>query len=148
MAKTEVYGFVAWMLTFVGYGAYLLWAYLPTGLLHMMGVTYYPSKYWALAIPTYICVAYVMASVVNFAVNLINTEPLDSFNLITDDKSHEDTEEHIVEGGIAPIADISIEEINRLMYQTPTKAREPASFASFARKSGDFGLRRSIDRHF
>ena len=26
---------------------YLLWAYLPTSVLHMFGVTYYPSKYAA-----------------------------------------------------------------------------------------------------
>jgi hypothetical protein len=26
-------------------------------LLHAMGITYYPDKYWAVAVPTWICVA-------------------------------------------------------------------------------------------
>ncbi len=52
-ANAEVYGFAAWVLSFVLYGedlaeisgVYLLWAFLPEDLLHFLGVTYYPAKY-------------------------------------------------------------------------------------------------------
>mmetsp|Transcript_4336 Transcript_4336/g.11221 ORF Transcript_4336/g.11221 Transcript_4336/m.11221 type:complete len:134 (-) Transcript_4336:38-439(-) len=33
---------------------YILWAYIPDNALHSIGITYHPSKYWALAIPVWI----------------------------------------------------------------------------------------------
>lgn len=35
---------------------YVLWAFTPGSVLEWHGITYYPSKYWAVAIPTWICV--------------------------------------------------------------------------------------------
>lgn len=40
---------------------YILWAYTPESLLHAHGVTYYPSRYWAVALPAWICVTVVFA---------------------------------------------------------------------------------------
>ena len=36
--------------THLCYAVFLLWAYLPEHVLHDLGVTYYPSKYWAVAV--------------------------------------------------------------------------------------------------
>lgn len=60
-AAVEVYGFVAWLVSFVLFGMfcafhkdichhsllgmYCLWAFLPDSVLHAMGISYYPSKY-------------------------------------------------------------------------------------------------------
>ena len=38
------------------YVVYLVWAYTPEDVLVRLGVTYYPDKYWALAVPCWICV--------------------------------------------------------------------------------------------
>jgi phosphatidylinositol glycan class P protein len=81
--KLEVYGFVCWIATFFCFGCFLLWAYLPESVLHQLGVTYYPDKYWAIAIPTYLFMSYLVAVIIYLSVNLITTEPLDSFNTIT-----------------------------------------------------------------
>ncbi len=40
-----MYGFVLWLTTFVTYGLFLLWAFVPDRILHWVGVTYYPAKY-------------------------------------------------------------------------------------------------------
>lgn len=35
---------------------FILWAFTPEDILHRHGITYYPSKYWAIAVPTWLCV--------------------------------------------------------------------------------------------
>lgn len=80
VSQREVYGFVGWVSFSVAYGAcaespngnreltappvlFLAWAYSPPQLLHSLGVTYYPSKWWALALPAWCCVALLCALV-------------------------------------------------------------------------------------
>ncbi|KAF9157624.1 hypothetical protein BGZ80_010013 [Entomortierella chlamydospora] len=62
---------------------YLGWAYLPKEVLDSMGITYYPSKYWSLALPIWLFVLVIYLYVAFFAINLYNTEPFDSFLTIT-----------------------------------------------------------------
>jgi hypothetical protein len=57
----EVYGFLGWITSSVLYCMYIVWSCTPDGLLHWHGVTYYPDKYWALAVPTWVCVTVVAA---------------------------------------------------------------------------------------
>lgn len=38
---------------------YLLWAFTPAPILEAHAITYYPSKYWAVALPTWFCVTIV-----------------------------------------------------------------------------------------
>ena len=40
---------------------YLVWAYTPAAVLAAHGITYYPSKHWAVAIPSWVCVTVVFA---------------------------------------------------------------------------------------
>lgn len=47
-SSVEVYGFVGWVTTSVGFVLYLLWAFMPEAYLHAAGITYYPDKHWAL----------------------------------------------------------------------------------------------------
>ena len=54
----EVYGFGLWIFTFVAFVLYCAWAFTPVEYLHRIGITYYPSQYWALAVPAYLCVTF------------------------------------------------------------------------------------------
>jgi hypothetical protein len=60
-SSVEVYGFAGWIASAVAFVAFLVWAVLPESCLHALGITYYPSKHWALAIPLWLVllVAYV-----------------------------------------------------------------------------------------
>lgn len=81
--STEVYGFVLWISTFVAFGGFLLWAYMPESWLIDLGVTYYPSKYWALAFPSYVVVLLCSIIVLYGAYNLANTNKLSDMHTIT-----------------------------------------------------------------
>ncbi|KAI8890759.1 PIG-P-domain-containing protein, partial [Backusella circina FSU 941] len=39
----EYYGFVMYLISFVAFGIYLIWAYVPDEILHSLGITYYPN---------------------------------------------------------------------------------------------------------
>ncbi|KAI9027610.1 PIG-P-domain-containing protein [Phycomyces nitens] len=84
----EYYGFVMYLASFVVFGLYLIWAYVPDRIFHKLGITYYPNQYWALAIPIWIMtfVWFIFVSFMSY--NLMNTAPLDSYACITDDHAN------------------------------------------------------------
>ncbi|EZG43415.1 PIG-P protein [Gregarina niphandrodes] len=47
---TSVYGFVSWIVSFVLIVAYVVWEFVPDDLLYSWGITYYPWKYWGVAL--------------------------------------------------------------------------------------------------
>lgn len=59
-----------------------MWAYLPDEVLESYGITYYPSKYWALAIPSMMVTTFTFSSIFYRAINFISTAPLDSLDTI------------------------------------------------------------------
>ncbi|EGC28570.1 hypothetical protein DICPUDRAFT_12291, partial [Dictyostelium purpureum] len=112
-----VYGFVYWIATFLGYILYLLWAFIPESVLSNLGVHYYPSKYWAVAIPVYLIVCIMFGLVVYFCINLIITEPLESFNTFKDQYSQEaDHSFGYLPESIPPLEDIPIGVVNEILY--------------------------------
>ncbi|KAI0457482.1 PIG-P-domain-containing protein [Xylaria acuta] len=82
----EYYGFVVYLFSSLTFLIYLLWAYLPSPFLHALGIYYYPNRWWALAIPSFITMLIVYIYV---ALALYNTEvltlPLTSIETIVDE---------------------------------------------------------------
>ena len=79
-----MYGFVLWITSYLLLFLYLLWAWLPASVLHALSITYYPSKYWAVAIPAYICMLPLFLIAVYMAANLHSTHDVDSISTIED----------------------------------------------------------------
>lgn len=50
----EYYGFVLYLASSLAFLMYILWSYLPSPFLHALGITYYPNRWWSLAIPAWI----------------------------------------------------------------------------------------------
>lgn len=118
---TEVYGFVGSITTVVAAVIYFLWAYLPDSFLHSIGISYYPSRYWAVALPTYFMVTVVLAIGCYIGLNFIATPPPTSLNVIYDEYSRE-PQKHLLSDNeedqpIEPISDIGIDEINNMMFR-------------------------------
>ncbi|KIO25272.1 hypothetical protein M407DRAFT_75921 [Tulasnella calospora MUT 4182] len=49
----EFYGFVTWLCTYIAFGLIILWGILPDEWILTLGITWYPSREWALLIPSY-----------------------------------------------------------------------------------------------
>ncbi|XP_037427011.1 phosphatidylinositol N-acetylglucosaminyltransferase subunit P-like [Triticum dicoccoides] len=130
---SEVYGFVGSITVVTATAVYLAWAYAPEPALRSLGITYYPTKYWALAVPSLAMVALALSLLAYLGSNFVATPPPTSFSTIFDEYSRErpgaaaavhvdaataqgDEEEEEAERPIEPISDISIHHINNLMF--------------------------------
>lgn len=119
---SEVYGFVGSITTVVATAIFLIWAYVPESWLHSVGIFYYPSRYWALAVPTYAMVTIVLALGFYIGLNFMSTPPPTSLNTIFDEFSREPSTFKLSKEGdendqpIEPISDIGIDRINHLMF--------------------------------
>ncbi|KAG2575720.1 hypothetical protein PVAP13_7KG374101 [Panicum virgatum] len=79
---SEVYGFVGSITTAMATAVYLAWAYTPEPVLRSLGITYYPSKYWALAVPSFVIVAVALSMAIYMGLNFVATPPPTSFSTI------------------------------------------------------------------
>ncbi|CAL5375640.1 unnamed protein product [Camellia sinensis] len=117
---SEVYGFVGSISTVVATAIFLIWAYAPDSWLHTIGIFYYPSRYWALAVPTYAMVTVILAIGFYIGLNFMATPPPTSLNTMFDEYSREPLRsEPSVKGNeqpIKPLSDIGINQINDLMF--------------------------------
>lgn len=125
---SEVYGFVGSITTVIATAVYLAWAYTPEPWLHSLGITYYPTKYWAVAAPAFVMVAVALSLVAYVGSNFLATPPPTSFTTIFDEYSREravpdattqeqeEAEAEAEERPIEPISDMSIHHINTIMF--------------------------------
>ncbi|KAK4752339.1 hypothetical protein SAY87_021137 [Trapa incisa] len=117
---SEVYGFVGSITTIAATVLFLAWAYVPESWLHHIGIFYYPSRYWALAIPVYVMVTILLALGFYIGLNFLSTPPPTSLNTLFDEFSREACTSSLSTDGdelpIEPISDIGIDEMNRRMF--------------------------------
>lgn len=66
------------------FALYLAWAYTPESTLRDLGVTYYPDKYWAAAVPIWVCTAVLYGAWAYEGVNRMSVMPTDAVELIED----------------------------------------------------------------
>ncbi|KAK9911216.1 hypothetical protein M0R45_035137 [Rubus argutus] len=116
----EVYGFVGSITTVVATVIFLVWAYVPESWLHSIGIFYYPSRYWALAVPAYAMMTVVLALVFYCGLNFMSTPPPSSLYAVYDEFSRDPVNSARMaddDQPIEPISDISIDRINRSMFK-------------------------------
>ncbi|XP_010534469.1 PREDICTED: phosphatidylinositol N-acetylglucosaminyltransferase subunit P-like isoform X2 [Tarenaya hassleriana] len=121
---SEVYGFVGCISTVVATVIFLVWAYVPESVLESVGIHYYPSQYWAIALPTYLMVTVVLMLVFYIGLNFMSTPSPSSLNTLFDEYCREpgdfvpETEEEEQDRPIEPISDLDITKINHLMFNS------------------------------
>ncbi|GAB7343691.1 hypothetical protein MBLNU457_1676t1 [Dothideomycetes sp. NU457] len=64
----EYYGFTLYLTSSLCYLIYLLWSFLPSAILHQLGIYYYPNRWWSLAIPAWmvVCVVYIYVALAGY----------------------------------------------------------------------------------
>lgn len=83
-----LYGFVAWIATHIFFALFLAWAYIPDSTLASMGITWYPDKYWALAVPSFFLVSIFAFYVLHWKYTRMNVAPLESLSTLVDEFSN------------------------------------------------------------
>ena len=68
----------------VVFAVYLAWAYTPETTLHHLGVTYYPDKHWAAAVPIWVCTAVLYGAWMYDGVNRMSVKHTDAVELFED----------------------------------------------------------------
>jgi phosphatidylinositol N-acetylglucosaminyltransferase subunit P len=82
----EYYGFVLYLASSLAFLIYILWSYLPSPFLHALGITYYPNRYWSLAIPAWIVMVliFIYVALLSYNVDYL-TLPLASLECMVDE---------------------------------------------------------------
>ena len=65
---------------------YILWSYLPSPFLHQLGIHYYPNRWWALAIPSFLVmtIIYIYVALASYNTGYL-TLPMNNIENIVDD---------------------------------------------------------------
>lgn len=72
----SIFSFVAWISSIFVYLCFIGWAFLPEETLHYIGITYYPSRYYAVALPSYLILLFILSGIGYIGYNLtITLEP-------------------------------------------------------------------------
>merc|ERR1719319_410671 len=80
----DVYGFILWISVRAGSVLYLMWALLPDSVWHSQGITYYPDRYWSIAVPVWLCVSWWCLILGYVGFNYWHTLPWTSIHCIKD----------------------------------------------------------------
>jgi phosphatidylinositol glycan class P protein len=93
---------------------YFLWAFLPDEVLQDLGVSYFPIKYWALALPTYLLLSTWIGVFAYSASFFYLAPPLDAPLLIQDSYT---LTQHKNDGNFAirNAQDLDLAKVNRMM---------------------------------
>lgn len=107
-----IYGFVLWLVSYVFLIIYIVWAFISEEWLHIFGLTYWPQKYWAVAIPAYIFTGILLFGFVIYpSINLLITPPLNDLRTVLDENCA-----FTAGRGIAPITDIPLIKVCENLY--------------------------------
>ena len=82
----EYYGFVLYLFSTLTFVIYLLWSYLPSPFLHVLGIYYYPNRWWSLAIPSFLVMTlvYIYVALASYNTEIL-TLHMGSIETVVDD---------------------------------------------------------------
>mmetsp|Transcript_4955 Transcript_4955/g.7460 ORF Transcript_4955/g.7460 Transcript_4955/m.7460 type:complete len:136 (-) Transcript_4955:1041-1448(-) len=115
-SKTEIYGFIVWATSFLVGFILLAWAIIPDETLKGLGISYYPSKYWAVALPCYFIVLVISVMTIYQGLNMMAAKPPSSYFTLEDQFTR-----RLPEGGkdslsLPDISDMPISVVNKILY--------------------------------
>eukprot|EP01053_Blabericola_migrator_P011443 Blabericola_migrator_1__11442@NODE_67_length_15652_cov_76_134937_g60_i0_p11_GENE_NODE_67_length_15652_cov_76_134937_g60_i0NODE_67_length_15652_cov_76_134937_g60_i0_p11_ORF_typecomplete_len155_score23_92PIGP/PF08510_12/2_1e24DUF3302/PF11742_8/0_00082DUF3302/PF11742_8/4_9e03DUF3302/PF11742_8/8_2e03CCSMST1/PF15013_6/0_013FixQ/PF05545_11/0_048DPM2/PF07297_12/0_041HRG/PF16954_5/0_2_NODE_67_length_15652_cov_76_134937_g60_i01316813632 len=114
--SVEVYGFVSFLLSHVVFVIYLIWAFIPDKVLEQYGITHYPTKYWAAAVPAWAWILFPNYFCSSFSIIALSKIP-DSTSAQNFEDSHtlHPITNH-VNGALPALSDIPMAVAQQLLY--------------------------------
>jgi phosphatidylinositol glycan class P protein len=118
--STGVYAFVAWISSLIVFVIFIAWAFCPDEVMHKIGITYYPNRYYAIALPSYALVLYLVVGMLYIGINMISTLDPDDIHTSKDNQSRPAPNVFIKCGGksgIPEIGDMDPADVSALLYR-------------------------------
>lgn len=127
--QAEYKGFASYVISCIFVFVWICWSILPDRVLNYLGVYYYPSRWWALAIPSYVIVVMIYTYIALACYNIEHlTLPLDDNRNIVDNSGiiitqlknfkTQDIEKYISKG-TSGVWDLPISIVNEVLYLNP-----------------------------
>ncbi|XP_066591912.1 phosphatidylinositol N-acetylglucosaminyltransferase subunit P [Prorops nasuta] len=121
----SAYGYALYIGSNMFFVLYLVWAIVPDSILYELGLTYWPQKYWAIAIPIWTLTALAtFAFIIYPSINLLMTPDIDDIKTITDKYAQPATIP--LSEGIPAVSDIPITEVCRKLYLSEENKNQPS----------------------
>jgi len=109
------YGFALYLASKTAFVVYLAWAFIPIQWLTDVGLTYLPQKYWAIAVPIWICCVIMITTLLYPAINMLLVPPMNDSRLLTDSFARPPINE-VQPGGIPTVSDLNLSEVCKTLY--------------------------------
>lgn len=109
------YGFALYLASKTAFVVYLAWAFIPNHWLATVGLTYLPQKYWAIAIPVWVCCVIMVIALLYPAINLLLVPPMNDPRILTDSYARPSINE-IRLGGIPTVSDLELSKVCKTLY--------------------------------
>jgi phosphatidylinositol glycan class P protein len=127
MAAAE-YAFVSWIGTIIVYLVFICWVLVPCEVLHAVGITYYPDKYYAVALPSLLIVSGLLLGVAYVGLNMWNTFDPDDIRTVEDSVTRYSSQgfhftKNLNEMGTPDIADIDICSVSLMLHSNTKKTK-------------------------
>lgn len=127
--ETEYFGFALYIGSTLGVLVYVIWAFLPRDWLQFFNIYYYPSRWWAVALPSFIIMLliYIYVALASYNIEVL-TRPLSSLEIVTDLNAkivdHDQVGQYLFNHSDG-VWDLPISEVNKVLYsneiQQPSK---------------------------
>lgn len=109
------YGFTLYLASKTAFVVYLAWAFIPSNWLAVIGLTYLPQKYWAIAIPVWVCCVIVVTAILYPAINMLLVPPMNDRRILTDSFARPPVNK-VHFGGIPTVSDLDLSEVCKTLY--------------------------------
>lgn len=109
------YGFALYLASKTALVVYLVWAFIPNHWLTAIGQTYFPQKYWAIAIPIWVCCIIMVTAILYPAINMLLIPPMNDPRILTDSFARPPINIAQPEG-IPTVSDLNLSEVCKTLY--------------------------------
>ena len=119
--KTELYGFIFFILAQLAFVLWVIWAFVPDTTLRDLGVYYFPSKWWAVALPIWFVVLLITVVLASIFSQLVLAPRMDDVDLLGDNCTQVYDTVYFDEYDVPAVHDMSISFVNSLLYDDMIK---------------------------